>query len=383
MWLQISNAHVFAPDDLGVTSVLCYGQRIVGIGMDPPSGAEVEVVDAGGHLLLPGIIDPHIHVMGSGGGGSPAERSTDLPLSRITAAGVTTVVSPLGTDSLSRTIPALIMRARALTAEGISAFAYTGGWRTPVPTLTGDAQTDIAFIHDVLGIKIALAEKTAPPLTEYDLAHLAHAAAIGGSISGKRAVLHAHIGDREEGLQPLWDAARQTGLPLDRFVATHVNRNPALWEQAKEYAAAGGSIDITCQVTPELGYPNALDPASCAAEAVGLDLIDRLTLSTDAGALYPIGAKDAPYMADPRTLLQTTVDAVGFGLTWEQAARLTSANAAALLGLSGKGALTPGADADLTLLTVEGSVEGVWAKGRQMVRQGDPIVTSHLERPQP
>jgi len=382
-WTHIINARVYAPKDLGVTSVLCFGDRIIGVGSDPPSGANVETVDAAERLLLPGLIDPHIHVMGSGGGGDPLERSTDMPLSRITAAGVTTIVSPLGTDSLSRTIPALLTRARALTAEGITAYAYTGGWCTPVPTLTGDAQTDLAFIDNVLGIKIAIAEKTAPPLTDFQLAHLAHAAVIGGGIAGKRSVLHAHIGDREEGLQPLWDTARDTGLPMDRFVATHVNRNSGLWEQAKAFAAAGGSVDITTQVTPGYGYPNALDPARCAAELAEAGLIDQLTLSTDAGAIYPIGGKDIRYMADPRTLLQAAVSAVGFGLTWEQAACITSTHAADLLGLIGKGRICSGADADLVLITEAGAVDHVWAKGVSMVQDGKPIVFSNLEKPQP
>jgi len=64
--------------------------------------------------------------------------------------GVTTVVSPLGADSLTRSIPCLLARAATLECEGISAFCYTGGWWDPVPTLSGNPQADVAFVDRIL-----------------------------------------------------------------------------------------------------------------------------------------------------------------------------------------------------------------------------------------
>ena len=382
-WLHIQNARVFTPEDLGVADALCWGGRIVAVGTDlrPPPGAEVEALNAKDRLLLPGLIDPHIHIMGASGGNGPACRTPDLPISRIASAGVTAVVSPLGTDSLSRTVPGLLARAAAATAEGISAYAYTGGWRNPVPTLTGDPQADVLFIDRVLGVKVALAEPTAPPFSAHDLTLLAHAAVIGGRLAGKRAVLHAHIGDRAEGLQPLDDAVRASGLPPDRFVATHVNRNPRLWRQALDFAKAGGSIDLTTQMRPDRGFTGAVPPAAAVLEAFNSGVPPgRITLSSDSGSahLRPDGS-GAYYLAGPDTILQTLRELVREGVSWGQAASFASRHAADLLGLSHKGRIAEGADADLLLLTGDGEVDRVWCRGRLMVVAGSPVVRGHFE----
>jgi beta-aspartyl-dipeptidase (metallo-type) len=381
-WLLIDGARIFAPDDLGVAPVLCWHEHIVAVGQDaePPRGADCTHVDATDCLLLPGLIDPHIHIMGASGTAGPASRTPDLPVSRITAAGVTTVVSPLGGDSLSRNPQGLLMRAAAATAEGVSAYAYTGGWRNPAPTVTGDVQTDVALIDRVLGVKVAVAEPMAPPLTADGLAALAHAAVSGGRIAGKRSVLHAHIGSRSEGLKPVWDAATATALPLDRFVATHVNRSPGLWKQAIAFAEAGGGIDITVQIQEHFGYPDAVDPARAAAAALEHGVpIDRLTLSSDSGAAYPTPDGSGSYLAGPEELLPVLREIAHGPGGWEVAARAGSANAAALLGLDRKGRIRPGADADLLVLTADGSIRNVWCRGRLMVEDGQPIAHGAFE----
>src|SRR3990172_1517506 len=137
-WMLIRGGHVFDPEDVGVADVLILDGRIlaVGAGLPVPMGiGEGTAHDARNRIVLPGLADGHIHLMGASGMGGPATRSTDLQIDRITSAGVTTVISPLGSDSLSRSVPALLARAAALEAEGITALCYTGGWWYPVPTL--------------------------------------------------------------------------------------------------------------------------------------------------------------------------------------------------------------------------------------------------------
>ena len=196
-WVLLKGGHVFDPEDRGAADVLVVGGEIVAVGpgLAAPTGVgEGEIVDVSGHILLPGLIDPHIHVMGASGMGGPTTRSTDLQIERIAGVGVTTVVSPLGADSLSRDIPCLLARAAALECEGISAYCYTGGWKNPVPTLTGDPQADVAYVDRVLGVKVAIAEPMAPAYTTEELCRLAHAAWTGGRLAGKRSVLHTHAG---------------------------------------------------------------------------------------------------------------------------------------------------------------------------------------------
>ncbi|MBT5829811.1 MAG: beta-aspartyl-peptidase, partial [Candidatus Latescibacteria bacterium] len=127
-WTHIKNAHIYAPEDMGTTNVLIWNGQIVAVGSDiaPPLGSEVKTINAEGSPLLPGFIDPHAHIMGASGVGGPTNRTPDQPISRLTLAGITTVVSPLGTDSLSRTLTNLLLRAEAATSEGVSAYVYTG-----------------------------------------------------------------------------------------------------------------------------------------------------------------------------------------------------------------------------------------------------------------
>ncbi len=382
-WLLMRGGHVFDPEDRGIADILIVDGRIAAVGpsLAVPTGiGDGETVVIADRVVLPGLIDGHLHVMGASGMGGPTTRTTDLQIERIAGAGVTTAVSPLGADSLSRTIPALLARAAALEAEGLTAYCYTGGWRHPVPTLTGDPQADVAFVDRVLGVKAAISEPMAPVYSLEELCRLAHAAFTGGRLAGKAAVLHAHVGDEPDGLTPLWEIQRRTGIPAHRLVATHVNRNSHLWTQAREYARAGGSIDITGMQRPETGHPKALPPARAIQEALAERVPpERITLSTDSGAAYPrtdaSGRVVGHYMAGPESLLLTIRElAQEGGLSWGQAASFCTAHPADLLGLSRKGYLRPGRDADLVLLGRAGNVESVLARGSFLVREGRKAV---------
>lgn len=381
--LLIKNAHVYAPEDLGVVDVLCAGDRIIDMGTEVWPVGEPLIHQAEGQPLIPGLIDTHIHVMGASGGGGPASRSPEMPLTWITLAGITTVVSPLGTDSLSRTLTALLSRAAALTSEGISAYVYTGGWRNPIPTVTGDPQADLAYIDRVLGIKVAIAESGSPAFSVDDLCHLAQAAVIGGGIAGKKGILHAHIGDRPEGLTPLRQAVDASAIDPARFIATHVNRNPTLWSQAFEFAKEGGSIDLTSQVQKDRGYANAVEPDRALLELFDADIPrDHVTLSTDAGGSYPLhgtSRKGKYAMAEPMTLFETMQKVIRGGITLQDLLPLVTSNAADRLGLAQKGRIRDGGDADMVLLTESTEIDCVWSRGRLMVSNGDAVLRSDYE----
>jgi beta-aspartyl-dipeptidase (metallo-type) len=381
-WKLFKGGHVFSPEDQGVADVLVYGREIVAVaeGLEAPTGiGGGETVDLTGRLVLPGLIDDHIHVMGASGLGGPTTRSTDLQIERIAGVGVTTVASPLGADCLSRDIPCLLARAAALECEGISAYCYTGGWWSPVPTLSGNPQADVAYIDRVLGVKVAVSEPMAPVHGIEELCRLAHAAWTGGRLAGKRAVLHAHAGDLAEGLAPIREVQRRTGIPADCLVVTHVNRNPELWRQAMEYAKAGGSIDLTTMQRPETGHAHAVPAAQAVRQALAAGVpAARMTLSTDSGVPYPrldaAGRVVELYMAGPEAILATLRELVQAGLTWGEAAPFATLYTANLLGLSRKGRLTSGADADILVLDKTGVVDRVYARGRALVVGGQPVV---------
>jgi len=381
-WTLLKGGHVFDPEDRGAADVLIVGREIAVVGADLPQPRGIgdgEVVDASRRILLPGLIDPHLHVMGASGLGGPLTRSTDLQIERITTVGVTTVVSPLGADSLSRTVPCLLARAAALECEGISAYCYTGGWWNPVPTVSGNPQADVAYVDRILGVKVAVSEPMAPAYTIEELCRLAHGAWTGGRLAGKRAVLHAHAGDLPDGLMPIREVQRRTGIPADNLMVTHVNRNPTLWRQAVEFARAGGSIDLTTMQRPETHHPHAIPAARAIRDALAAGVpAARMTLSTDSGVPYPqldaSGNMVGLYMAGPDAILATIRELVEAGLSWGSAAAFATAHTAAVLGLSRKGRLAAGTDADVLILEGDGRVDRVYARGRELVRNGKPLV---------
>ncbi len=385
-WVLLKGAHVFDPEDRGSADVLMVGKEIAAVAPDltPPTGiGDGEMLDISGRIVLPGLIDGHLHVMGASGLGGPTTRSTDLQIEHIVGAGVTTVVSPLGADSVSRSIPGLLARAAALRSEGIAAYCYTGGWRNPVPTLTGDLQADIAYLPSVVAVKVAISEPLAPAYSLEELCRLAHAAWTGGRLAGKRTVLHAHVGDHPAGLTPFHEVQQRTGIPRDRLVATHVGRNPTLWKQAVAYALEGGSIDVTATERPEEGFPEAILPAQAIQDALAAGVApERITLSSDSGVPYTrvdeSGKSLGPHMVGPENLLRTLCELVGAGLTWGKTAAFATRHVADLLGLTQKGRLTAGADADVVVLGPDGAVDRVYAGGALLVRHGRPVVKGAL-----
>ena len=64
----IANAHVFAPEDLGVRHLLVGSGRFLSVVNDPDdiSAPGLTVTDLDGRRLIPGFIDGHAHITGGG-----------------------------------------------------------------------------------------------------------------------------------------------------------------------------------------------------------------------------------------------------------------------------------------------------------------------------
>ena len=126
------------------------GKKIIAINetIEPPLGVECEIIDAQGMKLMPGLIDAHVHIAGAGGEGGPSSRTPELHLSMMIKGGVTTVIGCLGTDGMTRNIESVLMKAKSLRGEGVSAWIYTGAYQVPTPTLLGDVGRDIALIDE-------------------------------------------------------------------------------------------------------------------------------------------------------------------------------------------------------------------------------------------
>ena len=147
MLTLIRNAEVYSPEPLGRRDVLLAGGRIAAIDKRISlAGDMVEEVDAHGMWLLPGFVDPLTHPAGGGGEGGFANRTTELDAADFVAAGVTTPVGALGTDSITRGLEVLYGQVMKLRANGLSALMYSGSYRVPASTLTGDVARDLILV---------------------------------------------------------------------------------------------------------------------------------------------------------------------------------------------------------------------------------------------
>jgi beta-aspartyl-dipeptidase (metallo-type) len=375
----IREGEVFAPEPLGRKDVLVAGGAVAALA-EPGSlrigGLDVEVVDAAGKRVLPGLVDPHVHILGGGGEGGPATRAPEIRVEDIVASGVTTVIGCLGTDGVTRHMTSLLAKARALEIEGVSTFIYAGSYEVPVRTLTGSVRSDLILVDKVIGAgEIAVSDHRSSQPTFDEIARLAAECRVGGMLGGKAGVLHLHLGDGRRRLDVLFRLVRETEIPATQVVPTHINRNPRLFEQGLEWVAAGGSVDMTVGPEPPDDDPEVRpEDVIVAFQSQGLPLT-RLMASSDSNGSLPVfdqaGRLVRLTIATEKDLFRKFSDILRRSiLPVETAVRVFSTNAADFYKLAGKGRIGPGRDADLIVLDAKLGLSDVLARGRRLMAGG-------------
>ena len=326
----VTNVRVF--DGRGLRppgTVLIEGNRIgegpTGTG---PSGAEV--IDGAGGVLLPGLIDSHVHV-----------RDQDT-LRRLCGFGVTTVLDmangpPALVDSL-RAVPGLT----ALLSAGTPAIA-PGSLHASFPVigergLVKDPGQAEQFVSDRAAegsdyIKIIVGS----PGADHDQATV-DALVAAAHQHGKQAVAHASSCAAVA-------KAQQAGVD----VLTHVPLDQALDQAAAAQMAAAGRILIPTLTMMEtlvalLGRPG--DGYTAARDSVGTAYRAGVPIlaGTDANADSPAAVSHGDSLHHELELL------VGAGLSPADALRAATDLPARYFGLDDRGVIEPGRRADLVLI---------------------------------
>ncbi|MCT4621823.1 MAG: beta-aspartyl-peptidase [Marinisporobacter sp.] len=379
--LLIKNIEVYNPKYLGKKDVFIGGGKILSIEDEITFPHEkVKIIDGSGKKMVPGFIDQHVHITGGGGEGSFKTRVPEITLSKLTKAGITTVVGLLGTDATTRSVENVLAKAKALKEEGISAYIHTGSYEYPTKTITGSIKKDIVFIDEIIGVKIALSDHRSSNINEHELAKVSSSARVAGMMSGKCGIVVVHMGDGHKGLKPIMNVVENTEVPIKIIRPTHVNRNEKLLIEGFDFAKKGGIIDLTCGIYEHLAPGNVI----LRAKEENIP-IENITMSSDGygswsnydefGNLIEIGASEVNSIFYEFKKMVTTLDfSIDEALTY-----LTSNVAKALNIYPKKGTLQENSDADLLLLDEDLHIDTVIAKGKIMIDEKKVIIKGTYE----
>jgi allantoinase len=389
--LLIDGGRVITATGVLPANILVHGGRIARVLPPDERPAAADRIDATGLHILPGLIDTHVHLRDPGS----TDREDALSGTQAAAAGgVTTILEMPSSDPPVNSGDVLAARAAVLQARAIVDFALYGG--------AGHENLDAIPAQAAAGAVAFKTFLTAPApgsrgyvglwSTEEALRDVMAAVAR----TGLRHCLHCeHDAMAKAGERRLRDAGRVDGL-------AHAESRPPYVEDASVAmvlalaAHVGGPVQVV-----HMSSPRALDMVA-AARTRGIDVTAEtcpqyLFLTEDAlrehgpfakcnpplrhrddvagmwrhvreDHIDVLGTDHAPHLPESMMAGQADIFRAPAGLpglevmlplmltaahrgqvTLPQIVRLTSARAAAIFRLPGKGAIEPGRDADLVL----------------------------------
>lgn len=345
-------------------------------------GSAVVEVDATGLLVLPGVVDAHVHFNDPG----RADWEGWETGSRAALAGGVTSVCDMPLNSTPPVVNAAAFDAKRAAAEARSAcdFALWGGL---VPGHLDDLEP--LAERGVIGFKAFMSHSGIDDFPRADLATL-RAGMERAARLGRPVAVHAEF-DRDrphpgtsvrdylnsrplesecEAIRAALDIAGETGCTL-HVVHVSSGRGAALIAEARVRG-----VDVTCETCPHYLVLTGDDMerlgavAKCAPPMRDPAEREALWTALRGGAIQTIGSDHSPSPWAMKTdadfckvwggisgiqhLLPLLLDAE---LSPELCAALTAHNPARRFRLPGKGGLAIGADADLALVELGGSYE--------------------------
>ncbi|PCI47188.1 MAG: dihydroorotase [Alphaproteobacteria bacterium] len=390
--ILIQNAICVSHNGIEATDVAIKDDIIVAIGHLDDVDA-VEVIDATGLHLMPGVIDTQVHFREPG-----AEAKEDLETGSRAAVmgGVTAVFEMPNTKPSTTTAKALKDKVdRAVNRMWCDFAFYMGASKRNAKNLH-----KLERLPGCCGIKIFMGSSTGDLLVSDDQT-LATILANGT----RRIAIHAEDEDRlnerkylsEEGgvaQHPVWRDSETAYRATDRILelARRTGRRIHVLHitTEKEMALLAAYKDVaSVEVTPqhlilsapecyqELGtYAQMNPPIRDEAERIGLWKALRVGIVDVLGSDHAPHEKEMkalPYPQSPsgmpgvQTMLPLMLDMVNKGaLSMERLVDLTSAGPARLFNIAGKGRLAVGYDADLTIVDLKRkwTIEEDWLQSK-------------------
>jgi beta-aspartyl-dipeptidase (metallo-type) len=390
MFKLIRNVDVYSPTPMDRMDILICNDKIIKLSQNidfPIDKFDTEVIDGTDYKAVPGFIDQHVHFIGGGGEGGPVTRTPEIQLSALTTAGITTAIGLLGTDGITRSMSALLAKARALETEGISTYIYSGCYEIPTQTITGTVKTDLVFIDKVIGTgELAISDHRSSQPNYDDVKKLAAQARVGGILSGKCGIVHLHMGDGQDGIKILTEIIRSTEIPINQFMPSHINRIEHLLMQSMDYLKLGGYVDITSDFYKTKDSPTTYSIADALKLYMKNNIpMDRVCASSDSNGSSPVFDSEGHLIkigvGSPAPLYEDIKSAIDEGIvSLEQGISIITCNPAKALKLyPQKGTITENSDADIVLLDKKLAIDTVIAKGQIMVKHGIVAVKGFFE----
>lgn len=385
----IKNAYVYAPYKLGKKDIVIVGDKIEGIyeNIDVPKNfLNIEIIEGDSFFVVPGFIDSHVHIIGGGGEGGFKSRTSEINLSTIIKAGITTLVGCIGTDGVCRSMNALVAKANGLTEEGVTCYCYTGSYDIQVKAITESVKMDIMLIDKIIGTgEIALSDHRSSQGTFHEFVALVANSRVGGILSGKSGVVNIHLGNGKRKMDYLFRLLDETEIPAIQVLPTHINRNKELFKEGLKYTKKGGFIDFTTSSDPKYLESDEIEAGKALKLALDNNIdINKITFSSDGNGSSPIfddyGKLIGMGVCSVNSLYREVKEAIKLGVPIEKALMVVTENVANILKLSKKGKIECGNDADLVFINKETlDIDTVISKGKVMMRNKKVIIKGTFE----
>ncbi|WP_338673925.1 allantoinase AllB [Streptomyces sp. SCSIO 30461] len=426
--LVVRSTRVVTPEGTRAASVVVRGERIAAVlpyDAEIPAGARIE--DFGDDVVLPGLVDTHVHV------NDPGRTAWEgfWTATRAAAAGGITTLVDMPLNSLPPTTTVDHLRTKQRTAEP-KVHVDTGFWGGAIP----DNADDLHALHDagVFGFKCFLSPSGVEEFPELDQEQLARSLAV---IAGFDGLLIVHAEDPHHlAAAPAFSGPAYTGFlasrPRDaentaigllieqarrlnaRVHVLHLSSGDALPLIAK---AKADGVRITVESCPHFlsltaeEVPDGATEFKCCPPIREAANQDVLWQGLADGTIDCVVSDHSPCTTDLKTpdfgtawggisslqlglpVIWTEARKRGHGL--EDVARWMSAGPAGLAGLDRKGAIEAGRDADFAVFapdetftvdpaelhhrnqvtayagrTLHGVVKSTWLRGRRIVENG-------------
>lgn len=388
--LVLKGGHVFTPAGLVQTDVGVRGRSIVALGSFADAG---EVIDCTGLTVLPGVIDTQVHFREPG-----LEHKEDLESGSRAAVmgGVTGVFEMPNTNPNTDSAEALAHKlARAKGRMWCEHAFYVGATDANAEQLR-----ELEMLPGACGVKVFMGASTGSLLVEDD------ATLLRVLRSGRRRVaIHAEDEPRMQARKDLRVEGDPSSHPVwrdDESAILATRRVLGLAREAKRrihvlHVTTPAELELlaqhkdiaSCEVTPQhltlageeayprLGtYAQMNPPIRSGAHRDGLWHWLRQGVPDVWGSDHAPHTKDEkakPYPASPsgmpgvQTLLPLLLDHLSAGrVTLERVVDLTSAGAVRLFGLTAKGRIAPGFDADFSIVDLKSrwTIENSWLQSK-------------------